>query len=94
MFTTKRALGYVTASFLIASAIAGPADAGLYFNGIWKNGWTNGMTFNGWSNGMTSNGMDKDGVNDKDRETRGFDFNGVTTRSVILNYVPQRWGAK
>ena len=100
MFTKKNILGYVAASFLIASAIAGPAQAsitlnGLSFNGMKLNGIKlNGLRLNGLRlNGTWVNGSDKIGVADKDRETRGFDFNGVTTRSIILN-VPQRWEAK
>ncbi len=115
MFTTKKILGYVTASFLIGSAMAGPAHAigyangkaynGVAYNGAMSNGVTpngvtpNGTTLNGEAfngnafNGAYLNGSDKNGVADKDRETRGFDFNGVTTRDVILNS-PRRWEAK
>ena len=98
------------ASFLIGSAIAGPAEAQIRLNGTTLNGTSlqgtsmngttmNGLTMNGTTingltmNGLLYNGSDKNGVADKDRETRGFDFNGVTTRSVILN-VPQRPEAK
>ena len=98
MFSTKKILGYVTASFLIASAVAGPAQAGMYYNGMNFNGMMiNGIDLNSIRmNGTKFNrakSAEKTGIADTDRETRVFNFNAVTPRSVILN-VPQRPEAK
>jgi len=118
MFTTKKILGYVTASFLMVSAVAGPAQAQLQMNGVKHNQLQingvkhNQLAMNGVKhnqlaiNGVKHNqlaingakfnrayGAQKNGIADTDRETRGFNFNAITPRSVILN-VPQRPEAK
>ena len=91
-------LGYVTASFLIGSAVAGPAHAFIRMNGTEHNFLDlNGVHQNQLAiNGAKFNrayGPQKNGIADTDRETRVFNFNAVTPRSVILN-VPQRPEAK